>query len=131
MQYPQRRHKPNERHFGEAQVSSYNGARTGLGKPYSRIAKRQAPTKTSAKAGMPHKYKTIMCKNVENGVDCPFGKSCNYAHSASELRADLEAQKQACLLECEPVEPKPVTQEHEQARSDVNLKTDKAALIRE
>lgn len=122
MHHPQRRHKPNERNFGEVQVSSYNGGRTGLGKPYSRTTKRQAPTKTSAKTGMPHKYKTIMCKNVENGVDCPFGKSCNYAHSASELREDLEAQNNASLLKSEPVEPQPVTQEHEQARSGANLK---------
>ena len=102
-----------------------------MGKPYSRPLKRQTTTKTTAKSGMPHKYKTMMCKNVEKGVDCPFGKNCNYAHSASELRADSEADKQSSLLKSELVETETVAQEHNQTRSGANLKTEKAGLIRE
>ena len=28
----------------------------------------------------PHKYKTVMCKNYQKGLTCPFGDECNYAH---------------------------------------------------
>jgi hypothetical protein len=28
----------------------------------------------------PHKYKTVMCRNFQKGLECPFGDECNYAH---------------------------------------------------
>lgn len=37
------------------------------------------PVTTSPKV-MPHRYKTQMCKNFENGNSCQFGQRCNYAH---------------------------------------------------
>tara|TARA_X000001036_G_scaffold181581_1_gene171744 strand:- start:229 stop:735 length:507 start_codon:yes stop_codon:yes gene_type:complete len=31
-------------------------------------------------------YKTVMCKNVMQGKDCPYGFKCQFAHSTAELR---------------------------------------------
>ena len=43
---------------------------------------------------LPHRYKTQMCKNFQNGNSCPFGQRCNYAHGESQLEKYLELAEQ-------------------------------------
>ena len=57
---------------------------------FNKPPKKLTSSKNAAKAGMPHKYKTEMCRNVMQGKECQFGKNCNYAHSEKELRQDIE-----------------------------------------
>ena len=33
-------------------------------------------------------YRTAMCAHATTGSSCPYGGSCEHAHSPSELRAD-------------------------------------------
>lgn len=36
---------------------------------------------------MCEKYKTEMCKKIEETGSCPYGRKCKYAHSKEELRS--------------------------------------------
>ena len=45
----------------------------------------------------PERYKTMMCRNMQQKGCCPYGRRCQYAHTEKELRMNDSKRNVKCI----------------------------------
>ena len=70
---------------------------------------------------LPHKFKTQMCRNFANGLTCPFGKNCNYAHGEEQLKKFSSYAFDAASSDCASQESRPHQEPESQSSLSTNL----------